>query len=50
MLRVDGPKDKLRPIPIVVSNDLLVGQKAYAIGNPFGLDHALTTGAISGLR
>ncbi|PKA62032.1 Protease Do-like 1, chloroplastic [Apostasia shenzhenica] len=46
VLRIDAPKDKLRPIPIGVSADLLVGQKVYAIGNPFGLDHTLTTGVI----
>ncbi|KAL5101282.1 hypothetical protein RYX36_005609 [Vicia faba] len=40
VLRVDAPKDKLRPIPVGVSADLLVDQKVYAIGNPFGLDHA----------
>ncbi|KAL5067511.1 hypothetical protein RYX36_018398 [Vicia faba] len=40
VLRVDAPKDKLRPIPVGVSAELLVGQKVYAIGNPFGLDHA----------
>lgn len=34
VLRVDAPKDKLRPIPIGVSADLLVGQKVFAIGNP----------------
>ncbi|PON56195.1 Peptidase S1C [Trema orientale] len=50
VIRVDAPKDKLRPIPVGVSADLLVGQKVYAIGNPFGLDHTLTTGVISGLR
>ncbi|XP_022884036.1 protease Do-like 1, chloroplastic [Olea europaea var. sylvestris] len=50
VLRIDAPKDKLRPIPIGISADLLVGQKVYAIGNPFGLDHTLTTGVISGLR
>ncbi|KAI4348162.1 hypothetical protein L6164_008918 [Bauhinia variegata] len=50
VLRVNAPKDKLRPLPIGVSADLLVGQKVYAIGNPFGLDHTLTTGVISGLR
>ncbi|KAL3346865.1 hypothetical protein AABB24_025354 [Solanum stoloniferum] len=50
VLHIDAPKDKLRPIPIGVSADLLVGQKVFAIGNPFGLDHTLTTGVISGLR
>ncbi|KAG8040113.1 hypothetical protein GUJ93_ZPchr0650g16439 [Zizania palustris] len=50
VLRIKGPKEKLRPIPVGVSADLLVGQKVYAIGNPFGLDHTLTTGVISGLR
>ncbi|KAJ4900971.1 hypothetical protein Rs2_14922 [Raphanus sativus] len=50
VLRIEAPKDKLRPIPVGVSADLLVGQKVFAIGNPFGLDHTLTTGVISGLR
>ncbi|XP_059449868.1 protease Do-like 1, chloroplastic [Corylus avellana] len=50
VLRVDAPKDKLRPMAVGISADLLVGQKVYAIGNPFGLDHTLTTGVISGLR
>ncbi|XP_016443403.2 protease Do-like 1, chloroplastic [Nicotiana tabacum] len=50
VLQIDAPKDKMRPIPIGVSADLLVGQKVFAIGNPFGLDHTLTTGVISGLR
>ncbi|KAI5665529.1 hypothetical protein M9H77_15382 [Catharanthus roseus] len=50
VLRISAPEEKLRPIPIGVSADLLVGQKVYAIGNPFGLDHTLTTGVISGLR
>ena len=34
VIHVDAPKDKLRPIPVGVSSDLLVGQKVYAIGNP----------------
>lgn len=34
VLSIDAPKDKLRPIPIGVSADLLVGQKVFAIGNP----------------
>uniref|UniRef100_J3M9V2 PDZ domain-containing protein n=1 Tax=Oryza brachyantha TaxID=4533 RepID=J3M9V2_ORYBR len=50
VLRIKAPTEKLRPIPVGVSADLLVGQKVFAIGNPFGLDHTLTTGVISGLR
>lgn len=34
VLHINGPKTKLRPIPIGSSADLLVGQKVYAIGNP----------------
>src|SRR5437763_1878105 len=37
------------PIPIGPSHDLLVGQKVFAIGTPFGLDQTLTTGVISAL-
>jgi S1-C subfamily serine protease len=46
---IDAPKDRLRPIAIGRSSDLEVGQKVFAIGNPFGLDQTLTTGVISGL-
>lgn len=41
VLRVDAPKEKLRPIPVGVSADLLVGQKVYAIGNPVRFSHRL---------
>ncbi|RUQ79216.1 S1C family serine protease [Legionella septentrionalis] len=37
------------PFEIAHTNELLVGQKALAIGNPFGLDHSLTVGVISAL-
>ena len=37
------------PVPIGTSADLKVGQSAFAIGNPFGLDQTLTTGVISAL-
>ena len=36
-------------IPIGTSADLRVGQNAYAIGNPFGLDHTFTSGVVSAL-
>jgi S1-C subfamily serine protease len=47
VLRIDAPKNRLRPIPLGTSQDLQVGQKVFAIGNPFGLDQTLTTGIIS---
>src|SRR5690606_4831547 len=37
VLRIDAPRGKLRPIPIGSSARLQVGQKVFAIGNPFGL-------------
>jgi S1-C subfamily serine protease len=49
VLKIDSPGAELRPISIGTSKDLQVGQKVFAIGNPFGLDHTLTTGVISGL-
>jgi S1-C subfamily serine protease len=50
VLRIDAPKEKLPPIPIGTSRDLIVGQRVYAIGNPFGLDQTLTTGIVSALN
>jgi S1-C subfamily serine protease len=49
VLKIDAPADKLHPIRLGSSHDLLVGQTAIAIGNPFGLDHTLTVGVISAL-
>lgn len=37
------------PVPIGTSADLKIGQKVFAIGNPFGLDWTLTTGSVSAL-
>lgn len=36
-------------VPVGTSADLKVGQKVFAIGNPFGLDWTLTTGIVSAL-
>jgi S1-C subfamily serine protease len=50
VLRIEAPKDKLPPLAVGSSRDLVVGQRVYAIGNPFGLDQSLTTGIISALN
>ncbi len=49
VLKITAPKNVLKPLRIAVSDNLLVGQSVYAIGNPFGLDQTLTTGVISAL-
>lgn len=45
MLKIDAGAKQLRPVEFGRSGSLLVGQRVYAIGNPFGLDHTLTQGA-----
>ena len=49
VLKIDIDANKLKPIPVGNSENLRVGQFAYAIGNPFGLDQTLTTGIVSAL-
>jgi S1-C subfamily serine protease len=49
VLRVEAPAKLLVPVRVAKAEQLEVGQKAIAIGNPFGLDHTLTTGVISAL-
>jgi len=49
VLKIDAPPSQLRTIQLGTSSNLLVGQKIFAIGNPFGLDQSLSTGVISGL-
>jgi len=50
VLQIDAPSHLLKPIVIGSSKDLLVGQKVFAIGNPFGLDQTITSGIISALN
>lgn len=47
VLKIDAPRQELAVIPMGTSENLKVGQKALAIGNPFGLGQTLTTGVIS---
>ena len=49
VLHITPPKGTLKPLAIGQSQNLRVGQHVLAIGNPFGLDHTLTTGVVSAL-
>jgi S1-C subfamily serine protease len=48
LLQVDAPD--LQPVTLADSTQLNVGQKVYAIGNPFGLSGTMTRGIISAIR
>jgi S1-C subfamily serine protease len=47
VLKISAPAERLRPLAIGSSENLQVGQKVFAIGDPFGFDQTLTTGIIS---
>jgi len=49
VLKIGIGYERPSPVPIGASHDLKVGQKVFAIGNPFGLDWTLTTGIVSAL-
>lgn len=53
VLKIDAPAEvlkKLKHVQIGDTSTLFVGQKVFALGNPFGLDHSLSSGIISGLN
>ena len=50
VLRLGGVRQLPPAVNVGTSTDLKVGQWAFAIGNPFGLDQSLTTGVISALK
>lgn len=50
IIKIEPGADKITVVPLGDSDQLEVGQKVLAIGNPFGLDRTLTTGVISGLQ
>ena len=47
VLKIDA-KEKLTVLPLANSEEVQVGQFAIAIGNPFRLNHTVTTGIVSG--
>jgi putative serine protease PepD len=49
VIRIKVDADKLHPVDMSFSEQLKVGQRAIAIGNPYGLDWTLTAGVISAL-
>jgi S1-C subfamily serine protease len=49
VLSIQVPKGKLHPVVLGSSHDLKVGQLAFALGDPFGLDQTMTMGIISAL-
>jgi S1-C subfamily serine protease len=50
VLKIDPQGETLVPIRLGRSDNLRVGQKAFALGNPFGFDGTLTTGILSSLN
>lgn len=49
VIRIKAPASKLRPIEFGDSASLQIGQRAFAIGSPFGLEKTLTVGIVSSL-
>jgi S1-C subfamily serine protease len=50
VLQIDAPAESLFPVAFGSSTNLLVGQRVFAIGNPFGLERTLATGIVSSLN
>ncbi|MEZ6136301.1 MAG: trypsin-like peptidase domain-containing protein [Pirellulaceae bacterium] len=50
ILKIDAPPEQLEPVTWGNSQQLRVGQRIYAIGNPFGLERTMSTGMISSLN
>ena len=49
VIKVDIPDERIKILSMTDSDEVFVGQKVLALGNPFGLQHTLTTGIISAL-
>ncbi len=49
VIKVDVPADQLTVVPLGDSDQVQVGERVIAIGNPFGLNGTMTIGIVSGL-
>jgi S1-C subfamily serine protease len=49
VIRVKAPQSALHPLSLADSSKIAVGDRVYAIGNPFGLDRTMTAGIVSGV-
>ena len=47
LIKIEAPRDSVKPLPLGLSRGAQVGQKVLAVGSPFGLGHTLTTGTVS---
>jgi len=50
LLRIDVPTERLHPLALGDSSEVVVGDSVVAIGNPFGLDRTVTSGIVSALQ
>jgi S1-C subfamily serine protease len=50
VIKIEAPPDALFPVKLGDSTDLKVGQRVFAVGNPFGLERTLTIGIVSSLN
>ncbi|MCY3714846.1 MAG: trypsin-like peptidase domain-containing protein [Chloroflexi bacterium] len=49
IVKISAPAERLQPLRIGESASIKVGQRAIAIGNPFGLNSSMTAGIVSGI-
>jgi S1-C subfamily serine protease len=50
VLNVNAPESEFKPVDVISSSTLMVGEPVIAIGAPYGLVGSLTTGVVSALR
>lgn len=50
VLKIDAPPELLFPVEFGESANLRVGQRVFAIGNPYGLERTMTVGIVSSLN